>query len=87
LDEIQKIPNWSDIVKILWETDTAQNLNLKVMVLGSSTLIIQTGLAESLAGRFERISISHWSYRNALKPLDGLLSSISFLADTQGPPS
>lgn len=62
LDEIQKIPYWSDIVKKLWDEDTANHLNLKVMILGSSSLLIQTGLGESLAGRFEIIPISHWSF-------------------------
>lgn len=63
LDEIQKIPYWSDIVKKLWDEDTANHLNLKVMILGSSSLLIQTGLGESLAGRFELIPISHWSFQ------------------------
>lgn len=63
LDEIQKIPNWSEMVKKLWDEDTANKLNLKVMLLGSTTLLIQTGLGESLAGRFEVIPISHWSFR------------------------
>lgn len=52
LDEIQKISNWSDAVKKLWDNNTAQKVNLKVMLLGSATLLIQTGLGESLAGRF-----------------------------------
>lgn len=63
LDEIQKIPFWPDIVKKLWDEDTAHHVNLKVMILGSSSLLIQTGLGESLAGRFELIPISHWSFQ------------------------
>jgi len=63
LDEIQKIPYWSDIVKKLWDEDSAHHLNLKVMILGSSSLLIQTGLGESLAGRFETIPISHWFFK------------------------
>jgi|JI6StandDraft_1071083.scaffolds.fasta_scaffold83420_1 predicted AAA+ superfamily ATPase len=62
LDEIQKISDWSDTVKKLWDEDTAQRLNLKVMLLGSATLLIQTGLGESLAGRFELIPCPHWSF-------------------------
>lgn len=62
LDEIQKIPYWSDTVKQLWDEDTANHLNLKVLILGSSSLLIQTGLGESLAGRFETIPISHWFF-------------------------
>lgn len=70
LDEIQKIPYWSDTVKKLWDEDTANHLNLKVMILGSSSLLIQTGLGESLAGRFELIPISHWSFEECRKAFD-----------------
>jgi len=62
IDEIQKIDNWSETVKLLWDTDTKNNIHLKVVVLGSSRLLIQQGLTESLAGRFETIFMSHWSY-------------------------
>jgi predicted AAA+ superfamily ATPase len=62
LDEIQKVPDWSDAVKTLWDEDTFSDLPLKVVLLGSSPLLIQQGLNESLAGRFELIPITHWSY-------------------------
>jgi hypothetical protein len=62
LDEIQKIPHWSEAVKKLWDEDTAHHVNLRVLMLGSSSLLIQTGLGESLAGRFETIPISHWLF-------------------------
>jgi predicted AAA+ superfamily ATPase len=62
LDEIQKIPGWSEAVKRLWDEDAADGLQLQVMVLGSSTLLIQEGLTESLAGRFEVIPVTHWSF-------------------------
>lgn len=62
LDEIQKIPSWSDIVKNLWDEDTRNRIPLKTVILGSSPLLMQRGLSESLAGRFEIIPVSHWSY-------------------------
>ena len=62
VDEIQKIDNWSEIVKLLWDTDTKNNVPLKVVILGSSRLLIQQGLTESLAGRFETTFMSHWSF-------------------------
>ena len=62
LDEIQKIPNWSETVKRLWDEDTASKLPLQVVVLGSSPLLVQRGLTESLAGRFEIIPVTHWSF-------------------------
>jgi hypothetical protein len=62
IDEIQKIPNWSETVKAEWDRDTRENRNLKVILLGSSRLLIQKGLTESLAGRFELIRMTHWTY-------------------------
>jgi hypothetical protein len=62
LDEIQKIPRWSETVKRLWDEDTASRLPLRVVVLGSVPLLIQRGLTESLAGRFEMIRLPHWSF-------------------------
>lgn len=62
IDEIQKIDNWSEIVKQQWDKDTRENTNIKVIILGSSRLLIQKGLTESLAGRFETIHLGHWSY-------------------------
>lgn len=61
-DEIQKVPNWSETVKRLWDEDTIQNRNLKVVLLGSSTLLIQKGLTESLKGRFEILRSTHWTF-------------------------
>ena len=62
IDEIQKISGWSETVKRLWDEDTAGNTPLRVMLLGSSPLLIQKGLTESLAGRFEIIHITHWDF-------------------------
>jgi predicted AAA+ superfamily ATPase len=63
LDEIQKIPAWSETVKRLWDSDTAKQMRLHVMLLGSSPLLVQQGLTESLAGRFELIPVMHWSFQ------------------------
>ena len=62
LDEIQKIPGWSETVKRLWDEDTRAKRRLKVVLLGSAPLLIQRGLTESLAGRFEVLRLPHWSY-------------------------
>lgn len=63
VDEIQKIPHWSDMVKFLWDQDTASGLDLSVLILGSSPWLMRKGLSESLTGRFEVIPISHWSFK------------------------
>lgn len=59
VDEVQKIPNWSESIKSLWDQ---QPHRLKVVLLGSSSLQIQSGLTESLAGRFELTRIYHWTF-------------------------
>lgn len=62
IDEIQKINNWSEIVKKLWDEDTFNDRDIKVVLLGSSRILLKKGLSESLAGRFEEIRMCQWSY-------------------------
>lgn len=59
IDEIQKVPNWSESIKSLWDAHPGR---LRVVVLGSGSLQIQSGLTESLAGRFELTRICHWTF-------------------------
>jgi hypothetical protein len=63
IDEIQKVSDWAEVVKRLWEQDTASGSKLRALLLGSSRLLIQKGLTESLAGRFETIRAGHWSFK------------------------
>ena len=62
IDEIQKVSNWSEVVKKEWDDDTFNDRNIKVLLLGSSRVRLEKGLSESLAGRFEEIRMGHWSY-------------------------
>jgi len=62
IDEVQKILNWSEAIKKEWDTDSFTDTNIKVILLGSSRLLIQKGLTESLAGRYELMNITHWSF-------------------------
>lgn len=61
-DEIQKLENWSEAVKREWDLDTLNGVGLKVVVLGSSRILLQQGLSESLAGRYETTYMGHWSF-------------------------
>ncbi len=74
IDEIQKIDNWAEIVKALWDQDSFQQTPLKVILLGSARLLIQQGLTESLAGRFELMPLTHWT-------LDEMASAFGFSPD------
>src|SRR6185437_13467743 len=62
IDEIQKIQNWAEVIKRLWDAQARAAHKLKCVLLGSSSLTLQRGLTESLAGRFELILVYHWSY-------------------------
>ncbi|WP_456388289.1 ATP-binding protein [Desulfolithobacter sp.] len=62
LDEIQKVRGWSEVVKLLWDVEMKNNAGLQVLLLGSSSLLLQQGLTESLSGRFFLYRCSHWQY-------------------------
>lgn len=62
IDEVQKIRNWSEAVKGEWDYDRRTGRKLRVILLGSSRLLLQKGLEESLAGRFEKIDMTFWSF-------------------------
>lgn len=62
LDEVQKVPRWSEVAKMLWDEDSFARRPLHVVLLGSSQFLMQQGLMESLAGRFELIRVPHWSF-------------------------
>ena len=61
IDEVQKAAGWSESVKRLWDEDTRAGRGLHVVLLGSAPLLVEQGLSESLAGRFEVIRVPHWS--------------------------
>lgn len=62
LDEVQKIRGWSETVKRLWDEDSRRRVPLKVVLLGSAPLLMEKGLSDSLAGRFEVLHLPHWSF-------------------------
>jgi uncharacterized protein len=84
IDEIQKLPSWSEQVKRLWDEDTAAKLPLKVLILGSAPLLIQKGLTESLTGRFETIQLSHWSFREMHDAFDWTVDQYIFFGGFPG---
>jgi uncharacterized protein len=62
LDEVQKLPNWTEEIKRLWDEDTRQGRDVRTVILGSAPLLIARGLTETMAGRFEMIRLGHWLY-------------------------
>jgi uncharacterized protein len=65
IDEVQNIPQWSTVIKGLWDQDLKEKRNFHVILLGSSSLELHQGLSESLAGRFELLYVPHWSYQES----------------------
>jgi len=62
IDEIQKIQQWSGMVKLLWDEDSRKRTPIKVVLTGSSSLLLQKGMQESLTGRFELLYCPHWNF-------------------------
>jgi predicted AAA+ superfamily ATPase len=77
LDEIQKIPQWSEYVKLLWDEDSFKHTPVKLILLGSAPLLIQKNLSESLTGRFEIIRVRHWSFTEMRQALPFRYAGIS----------
>src|ERR1700728_3063399 len=84
LDEIQKIPVWSEAVKRLWDEDTRKKRPVKVVLLGSAPLLITQGLTESLAGRFETLRLPHWSYSEMREAFDFTLDQYLYFGGYPG---
>ena len=84
LDEIQKIPYWSETVKRLWDEDTRERTPLKVVLLGSAPMLFSQGLTESLAGRFELVHLPHWSYGEMRAAFDWSLDQYIFYGGYPG---
>lgn len=86
LDEIQKIGDWSETVKRLWDADSRGDspIELKVVLLGSAPLLMQRGIGDSLAGRFEIIHLPHWSFTEMREAFDWNLEQYLFFGAYPG---
>ncbi len=84
IDEVQKIKDWSAIVKLLWDEDSRSKVPLKVVLTGSSSLMIQKGTTESLMGRFEILHSSHWTYRECMEAFGFSLNDFLFFGAYPG---
>jgi predicted AAA+ superfamily ATPase len=80
----KKIRNWSEAVKKEWDDDAFHDRNIKVLLLGSSRVLLEKGLSESLAGRFEEIRMSHWSFREMQECFDVSLPQYMFYGGYPG---
>jgi len=84
VDEVQKIPRWSEAVKKFHDEDRRAGARLRVILLGSSSLLLQKGLSESLAGRFQLIRCPHWSFRECRGAFQWTLDDFLFYGGYPG---
>ena len=66
LDEVQKVRGWSESLKIKWDAAIRTSQDIRLLVLGSSALLIQAGLSESLTGRFFLHRCNHWTFQECV---------------------
>ncbi|MCQ2310673.1 MAG: AAA family ATPase [Paludibacteraceae bacterium] len=84
IDEVQLLNRWSDIVKREWDADTRDKRNIKLVLLGSSRLLLKDGLNESLAGRFELIHVPHWDFQEMRNAFDLSLEQFIYFGSYPG---
>ena len=70
VDEVQKIPQWSELIKRIWDGRDTDERGINLLLLGSSRLLLQQGLTESLMGRFETLYLGHWDFDEAQRAFD-----------------
>jgi predicted AAA+ superfamily ATPase len=61
LDEAHLLHDWAGHLKGIWDRFRRRRTPVHVVATGSSSLHLAAGSRESLAGRFERITLAHWS--------------------------
>ena len=84
LDEVQRIRNWSSIVKGLWDGDRRTGCRLRVVILGSAPWAMLTGMHESLAGRFDPFPVMHWSLEEMQRAFGVTLDEYIFFGGYPG---
>ncbi|MEA5020129.1 MAG: AAA family ATPase [Gordonibacter sp.] len=84
IDEVQLVDQWSAVVKELWDEDAWNDIDLRVVLTGSSSLLLQSGLSEALTGRFEVIRSPHWSLSECHDAFDYTLEDFLYFGGYPG---
>ena len=84
LDEVQEVSQWSSHVKSLWDEDTREKRDVRVIATGSSSLLLKKGLQEALTGRFEVIRSTHWGFGECIEAFDYTLSDFLYFGGYPG---
>jgi uncharacterized protein len=62
IDEIQKVENWAEIIKKLWDEERRLKKPIRCILLSSSSLDLHVGMSESLTGRFQLNFAHQWNF-------------------------
>lgn len=84
IDEVQLVGQWSAVVKELWDEDAWSGIDLRVVLTGSSSILLQRGLTEGLTGRFEMIRSTHWDFPECLDAFGYSLDDFLFFGGYPG---
>ncbi|MEG1827189.1 MAG: AAA family ATPase [Gordonibacter sp.] len=84
IDEVQLVSQWSAVVKELWDEDAGSGIDLRVVLTGPSSLLLQTGLSEALTGRFEILRSTHWTYSECKEAFGYSLDDFLFFGGYPG---
>jgi predicted AAA+ superfamily ATPase len=64
IDEVHAMPNWSRLIKAAIDEVYREHLPLQMVISGSAALPLAGGARETMAGRFEHLTLRHWSARD-----------------------
>ena len=84
IDEVQLVDQWSSVAKELWDEDAWSDIDLRVVLSGSSSLLLEKGLKEGLTGRFEVLRSTHWTYEECREAFDYTLNDFLYFGGYPG---
>jgi predicted AAA+ superfamily ATPase len=67
VDEIQTLPNWARRVKVAFDEVARERLPLQIVISGSAALSMTRGARNELAGRFELLTLRHWTAQDLIQ--------------------
>lgn len=67
VDEIHSMPYWARRIKVAFDEVCREKLPLQIIISGSAALPITTGARNELAGRFELLTLRHWTVRDLIE--------------------
>jgi len=70
LDEVQKVRDWYEVVKAYWDDDRFHSRSIRVILVGSSAMLLTQDATDSLVGRFFLNRFPHWTFTDCRRAFD-----------------